>query len=150
MKNLLKITALLCLISSNGFAASWGDIASGCMMGMGGSLAGTSYIQATSLEEKDQLGTEGILIGAGLGCLGGMAYVSITSSSAKEIIEASLKSENGDLLAERNRLAKQKCLITGACTAGSKAILIETVGTVRTKQGDRIHESSSTTIEVNE
>jgi hypothetical protein len=141
------VISVMMLASAPLRAADWGDLFSGCLMASAGGLAGTAYA-SQNLKDNKQIDATGMAISGVVSCLGGMAFVSLTYSSSKYKAEYELKKQNEEYGHELLRASKEKCLLTGTCTAGSKAIIVETPNAV-SKQGDSVIESSKATIEAN-
>lgn len=129
-------------------AAEFMDYFSGCLLSMAGGLTGTAFAN-TRLKDGEKIEAGGYAISGGLSCLAGMAYVGITSSRAQFEAEYVLKSENENLKFQLNRLSKERCLMNDTCRPGGRAIIVDTETEIK-KQGDKVYEVETSTIEPNE
>lgn len=121
---------------------------SGCMTAMGAGLAGTGYA-ATRLDEGQRMNTQGYVASGAISCLVGMGYVAISGAQAEFSASYKLKEENENLAYQYRRLAKERCLLKESCTPGGNAIIVDTDTEIK-KQGDKVFETSTSTIEANE
>ena len=133
--------------SSTAKAGGW-DYLSGCLISMGGGLAGTA-IASTRLEPGSKIDAGGYAIAGGISCLAGMAFVGVTSGTAQFEAEYGLKKENENLTFQLHRLSKERCLMNDTCKPGGRAIIVDTEVEVK-KQGDKVFETQTSTIEPNE
>jgi hypothetical protein len=147
-----KITALIVtlvtLSAKPARAAEFMDYFSGCLISMAGGLAGTAFAN-TRLESGQKIDTTGYAIAGGLSCIAGMSYVGVTSSRAQFEAEYTLKSENEELSFQLKRLSKERCLLNDTCKPGGRAIIVDTETEIK-KQGDKVFEVETSTIEPNE
>lgn len=136
------------VFSSKGYSAEVMDYVSGCFMGMGGGIAGTALAN-TKLEEGKTINSNGYAISGVLGCISAMAYVAVASSNEQFEAEYDLKRENERLSFEIKRLSREKCLLNNRCPLGGRAIIVDSEPEIK-KQGDKVYETSTSTLEPNE
>ncbi len=145
ISNLILSTAL---ISSTVAKADFWDYFGSCMMAMGGGLAGAAFA-SSRLEDGGKMSTTGYGIAGGISCLTGMAFVGVMGAQSKFETEYRLKEENDRLMFRYTRLSKERCLLKETCEPGGRAIIVDTPTEIR-KQGDKVFETVTSTIEVNE
>lgn len=145
------LTALLVASSLTSTAAKSAgalDYISGCLLSMAGGMAGTAFAN-TRIESEQKISAAGYGIAGGLSCIVGMAYVGVTGSRAQFDAEYALKSENENLTFQLKRLSKERCLLNDTCKPGGRAIIVDTEMDIK-KQGDKVFESVTSTIEAND
>lgn len=124
------------------------DYLSGCITGMGAGMAGTAFANSR-LEDNKRINTTGYAISGGISCLAGMGFVAIVGSQAEFNATWRLKKENENLTFQKIRLSKERCLLKNTCTPGGRAIIVDTDVEIK-KQGDKVFETSTSTIETND
>jgi len=60
-----------------------------------------------------------------------------------------MQKENENLSYQLRRLSKERCLINATCSPGGRAIIVDTDVEIK-KQGDKVFEVTTSTIEANE
>jgi len=146
MRNIILLVLLM--FSRNIYATGAMDYVSGCFMGLGGGIAGTALAN-TKLEKGISIKSEGYAISGVLGCISAIAYVAVSGSNAKFEAEYDLKKENERLSFEIKRLSREKCLLTNRCPLGGRAIIVDSEPEIK-KQGDKVYETSTSTLEPND
>lgn len=138
---------LINALSSNA-KADVTDYLSGCLIAMGAGIAGTAFADS-KLDTGKKINTSGYAISGGISCLAGMGYVAIVGSQAEFNATYSLKKQNDNLRFQKTRLAKERCLMKRTCKPGGNAIIVESDNEIK-KQGDKVFETNTYTIETNE
>lgn len=103
--------------------ASFSDYLSGCFIGLSGSAAGGAV--ASSMNPKGSLGAAGYATTAAFGCIAGVAFTGIISSSTKSRAEYQLSIENGAYRFENDRLMRENSWRDGSSPRKSPTLIRE-------------------------
>ena len=136
------------LLGTNKAKADFLDYASGCTVGMGAGLVGAAFAN-TKLPEGQKVNASGYGATAILNCLVAMGFVGIVGSDAEFEATWKMQKENENLSYQLRRLSKERCLINATCSPGGRAIIVDTDVEIK-KQGDKVFEVTTSTIEANE
>jgi hypothetical protein len=145
---LLAISVILATTSVPAHAANIADYFSGCLSSMGAAIAGTA-VAGSMIQNDDpsaKITTNGYAIAGVISCVSGAVYVGLGGSSATFESSHKLRVENEDLVYQLRRLSKERCLLSGSCRPGSRAIVVDGPTEIR-KQGDKVFETTTSTIE---
>lgn len=121
---------------------------SGCLTSMGAGMMGAAAANASANGNSSSAGfsTTGYAITAAITCVAGMAFVGLGGSAASSATEYKMKIENEELVYELRRLNKERCLLANTCKPGGRAIIVDGPTEIR-KQGDKVFETTTSTIE---
>lgn len=136
-------------ISGRTFAMDAMDYLGGCLIAMGAGLAGAAAANTTLKDEDKKFTTAGYGIAGAFSCLAGLGYVAIAGSQATFEAEYHFKVENEKLAYQYRRLAKERCILNETCTPGGRAIVVDNETEIK-KQGDKVFETTTSTIEPSE